>query len=457
VTEATFGTGHTFGSALCVVLISRVPCFILLASARAEIRVLQEKVKDLTGRVKVLTVENESLKVEVEIYREEAAAASGSKPLTSQSALGDPNTDASDDNLVSDLFVRSGQGVYPSKNEITWKNVHGSSNNLAVALSPDETVVASGGADKALRLVFSAMEDTSGTSATLDLGAPVISVAFASNPLKSILACGCMDGSAYLVQYAIENEGGRSVLKIIMHLSLPNKHNKYVKTVSWSPNESLLATSSADGTVHMYRIYQDGLDSSTLAPKYGVQLVESLHLLTSIEALTFTNDNQLLCYARNTPYIAAFDLGQDMKQTKINVNKAALNATAGGFDEHVSMAVMDLKVSGATSHSCWLAATDTARNFVLDARSNKIVRNLYGHANDGYSQPKAVWSSNGQYVLGNTQDESVMCVWDVASQQLVDRLPGHGAPIRDLDSSPTSYMVVTAAFDKTTRLWYSST
>ena len=410
----------------------------------------------MSGRVKVLTVENESLKAEVEIYRHEAAAATTAQGNSSHNNDDDDNNDieASD---ASDLFVRAGQGVYSNTNEITWKNAHGSSNNLCVALSRDEMVVASGGADNALRLVFSATESMEGTSARLELSAPVISVAFGQDrSIKNVLACGCMDGSSYLVQYAVENEGGRSVLKIINHMALPNKQNKYVKNVAWNPKEAVLATASTDGTVHLYRVQQEGLDSLTLAPKYGVTLAESLHLQTAIEALTFTNDDQLLCFARNTPHIAAFDLNKDMAQTKINLNKAG-TTTVGGFDEHVSMAVMDLQVSAA--HGCWLAATDTARNFVLDARTSsktKIVRNLYGHANDGYSQPKAVWSSNGQYVLGNTQDESVVCVWDVASQKLVEKLSGHGAPIRDLDSSPMSDMVVTTAFDKTTRLWYPS-
>lgn len=428
---------------------------------------MTEKVKELSGRVHVLTVENEALKAEVEIYREEAAASGGGAPqphgatangVTGGTSGGDST---SGEVPVSDLFVRAGQGHYTNTNEITWKNIHGSSNNLTVALSADETIVASGGADKALRLVFSATENTTGTSTRLELSAPVICVAFATatashHQLKNLLACGCMDGAAYLVQYAVENEGGRSVLKIVNHTQLPNKHNKYVKTVAWSPNDALLSTSSADGNIHLYRIQSDGMDSITLAPKYSVRLMESLHLQTAIEALCFTANEQLLCYARNTPHIACFDLGKDMVQTKVNLNKAATNATAGGFDEHVSLAVMDLSVSAASSHACWLAATDTARNFVLDGRSHKIVRNLYGHANDGYSQPKAVWSANGQYVLGNTQDDAVVCVWDVASQQLVDKLEGHAAPVRDLFSSATSDVMVTTAFDKTTRLWYPS-
>jgi WD40 repeat protein len=426
---------------------------------------LQERVKELAGRVKVLTVENETLRAEVEIFRQEAAL-----PNFSKLALGggrDMSMDEADSTnaAATDLFVRSGQGSYAQTNEVTWKNLHGSSNNLSVALSSDEVVLASGGADKVLRLVFAATADTT-SSTRLDLPAPVISIAFApAGSLRNFLVCGGMDGSATLVQYAVVNEGGRSVLKIVHHQELPNPHRKYVKTVAWSPTQasSFMATAAADGNVHVYRLAPAGFDPTTLAPQYHVQLVESLHMDTAIEAMAFTADDQLLCHARDTPYISVFALDRQMQQTKVNLNRAVTGAAAGGFDEHVSLTVMNLQVAGkggtAPTHACWLGATDAGRNFVLDPRSSRIVRNLYGHANDGYSQPKAVWGASGQYVLGNTQDDSVVCVWDVASEQLVEKLGGtnaHTVPIRDLAASTLTEALVTTAFDKSTRLWYPS-
>jgi WD40 repeat protein len=359
-----------------------------------------------------------------------------------------------------DLFVRSGQGVYASLNEITWQKIHGPSNPLAVAVSQDETVLASGGADKTLRIFFSSSTDID-TSVTLTLDAPVICVAFAASsitqPSPNLLACGGMDGSAFLVQYAVENVAGRSTLRIVRHAVLPNKHTKYVKTLAWADARTL-ATASADGTVHLYHVESTGLDPLALVPTYHANLLESLHLETAVEALAFTRDRTLLCYARDTPHIACFDLQDNMKPSKVNLNLASARqgSGSGGFDQHVSLAVMDLHVDTTTSsqnHGCWLAATDTARNFILDPRSHRIVRNLYGHANDGYSQPKVAWAT-GSYVYGNTQDDSVVCVWDVASQKLVDKLAGHAAPVRDLASGPTSNMLVTTAFDKSTRLWY---
>jgi hypothetical protein len=52
--------------------------------------VLQEKVKHLSFRVKELTIENETLKAEVEMYRKEAAL-----PNFSKLALGGTNNNGS--------------------------------------------------------------------------------------------------------------------------------------------------------------------------------------------------------------------------------------------------------------------------------------------------------------------------------------------------------------------------
>jgi WD40 repeat protein len=125
-----------------------------------------------------------------------------------------------------------------------------------------------------------------------------------------------------------------------------------------------------------------------------------------------------------------------------------------GFTEHVSFAVMHLK----PWHDKFLAAaTDNSRNIIIDVTAGKIVRNLYGHVNDGYSQPKVAWSTSGHYLYGNTQEDGSICVWDIASSTIVERLKGHTSPVRDIFSSPTSDTVVSSAFDKATRFWFAPT
>jgi WD40 repeat protein len=101
------------------------------------------------------------------------------------------------------------------------------------------------------------------------------------------------------------------------------------------------------------------------------------------------------------------------------------------------------------------SATDANRNFILDVSSGKIVRNFYGHSNDGYSQPKVAWSRSGQYVLGNTTEDGSVVVWDVSSSSIADRLSSHHTqPIRDMYASPASDALVTTSFDKMTNLWF---
>merc|ERR1712232_261585 len=98
-------------------------------------------------------------------------------------------------------------------------------------------------------------------------------------------------------------------------------------------------------------------------------------------------------------------------------------------------------------------ATDANRNIILDVKTGKQIRNLYGHCNDSYATPKVAWSCNGRYLLGNTQTENVVCVWDIASATLVKRIQGHAAPIRDLYSSSLTDCMVTTAYDKKTKIW----
>lgn len=122
--------------------------------ARAENAVLTAKVKELTEKVKVLTVDNAALLAEVEMYRKEAAL-----PNFSKLALGQADSpsnaammDTDDAADASDDFVRSGNGVFPSENAVTLQNLNGSANPLCCALNANDTVLATGGADSRLVL-----------------------------------------------------------------------------------------------------------------------------------------------------------------------------------------------------------------------------------------------------------------------------------------------------------------
>jgi WD40 repeat protein len=413
-----------------------------LISARTENATLKAKVKELTEQVKVLTVDNAALLAEVEIYRKEAALPTFSKLALGQAPPDDDNMDLTSDYMPGDDFVRAGNGVYPSEAVVTLHNLHGSANPLCCALNENDTILASGGADSHLVLcqwgaALSPSPNASAqvvqSAARIPCGAPVICTAFSA---PGLVAAGCMDGSIHVCMY--ETIGGQSGLQV-KPVQVTLKHSKYVKDLAWSPVAPILATASADGNIYVTMVNQECMET-----------LITLHLPGTVECLCFSRDGTtLFCYARDTPYLSCFDVEKKFEQTKVNLNKGG--GANGGFEDHVSFAVMNMSVSPNDKYI--VLATDASRNIVLEIASGKQVRNLYGHMNDEFSQPKVGWSHNNSYILGNSQEESCICVWDIASSNIVQRLEGHSNPIRALYSSPQSDVLVTTSFDKMTKIW----
>merc|ERR1712085_177132 len=93
----------------------------------------------------------------------------------------------------------------------------------------------------------------------------------------------------------------------------------------------------------------------------------------------------------------------------------------------------------------------------LKTGTEQIVRNLYGHKSDGFSNPKIAWSANGQYLYSNSQDEHSIFVWDVASTFIVKQLDksngGHSGLVRDICSSCNTDTLASVAFDKSVKIW----
>lgn len=85
------------------------------------------------------------------------------------------------------------------------------------------------------------------------------------------------------------------------------------------------------------------------------------------------------------------------------------------------------------------------------------LKDLYNANNySWFYRPRIAWSLNGQYLYGNTQDEPMIWVWDVATGDIVQQLEGsHSQKIYDMYSSQVTDMLVTTSFDKQTNLWFA--
>ena len=110
---------------------------------------LKEKVKELVQRCKVLTVENETLKAELEMYRSEVggnestAAGGGSKGSTLE---GVPTSSSTFQDM--EHFIKYGDGTRVKEKAALLEKLHGGSNQLCCSLSNDDTILATGSRSK---------------------------------------------------------------------------------------------------------------------------------------------------------------------------------------------------------------------------------------------------------------------------------------------------------------------
>ncbi|KAL3823824.1 hypothetical protein ACHAXA_004096 [Cyclostephanos tholiformis] len=465
-----------------------------LTSAREENVVLRAKVEELTMRIRDLTVENEALRAEAEMYREDYRGGGGGGSSSSSSSAAADNDDDDDDDddeakaeegggYDDEDFITSGNGMYPADPAVTLPDVHGTSNPLCCALNhPDDTLLATGGSDSHLSLCRWGNALSPGSNSSINAvrdsirvycRAPIICCAFArvnqGGREMPVIAAGCMDGSVMAVYCGMMMESedvddtSADVVRGEDHRVLKSrggefgekkdgsiKHSRYVKTICWSPTEPVLASASADGTVQLTRVLDVDVKSMTAA----FEIVKSMHFDGPVESMCYLNDGTTLCcYVRGTSYLTYFDLGDNYRQIKVSLNGGCVGT--GGFDDHVSFAVLSIAPSPRGTYIA--LATDASRNIIMEAKTGRIIRNLYGHKNDVYGNPKIAWSKNGKYLYGNSQDENCICVWDVASASIVRRLDdgcrGHAGFVRDIYSSGNTDTLASVSFDKTAKIW----
>ncbi len=439
---------------------------------------MKAKVEELQAKVKELTLDNATLKAEVEMYRKEAALPSFSKIALGQAASNDETMTSGDpsSNNAGDEFVSSGNNVFPTDPVVSLPDVNAGSNPLCCALNSSDNILASGGADgnvvlvtwgSALSPAADAATQTLNKAAKVQCGAPVICLSFCNT--DGIVCVGCMDGSVHFIEFSfLSGKINASLMNFVGEERI--KYSKYVKSIAWSENQSIVASSSADGTAILSKItivdeedetmggddadadVDMSLNTSYVSTKQvRVEKLKSFHFKGVVETLCFVKESTSLCmYERDTSYLTYFDMNDEYKMSKCSLN----GKTTGGFDDFVSFAVMQLSVSPNGKYIC--AATDSSRNIILEVGTANIIRDLYGHKNDSYSQPRVAWSSSGQYVFGNSQEDCDICVWDVASSSIVKKLPSHTGQIRDMFSSKTSDTLMTVSYDKSCKVWLNA-
>jgi WD40 repeat protein len=479
-----------------------------LIATRTENELLKAKVESLSKQVSDLNLQVAVLQAEVEIYREEARSSAATVDRSSSNRCfegGVTKEEGSESQQQHSLVFQlpSSRNDFCCTPKQVVSDLHGNANPTCVACLADSSgknILVTGGADSTVRFTpvdctAEAVVTSNSASVVVGLSAPVVcmaaveNVALTSVPWDMIVAAGTMDGHVHCAVYS--NRSRSIEIAEVYHSSLTvncvlKKHDKYVSALSWSrrccfhsanatPKPGhFLASASSDGTVHIFFVFESDSCSDAEEGKLQIQNVESLYFDNAITCLCFTNyngsdmDNGIVLYAyvRNTPHLKVIRIPTNDDSTSCIISTLHLNASL--LDDHVSFAVLDLKISFDEAY--FALACDNHCHLIVDNRiaSNPqplatIVRKLYGHTADCYSRPVVAWSHEGQYLYCNTQNESKLCTYSIASGKLLEECNidekgpeqqlGHVRPIKDLCSLPNRNLVVTTSFDRNTILW----
>mmetsp|Transcript_28159 Transcript_28159/g.40092 ORF Transcript_28159/g.40092 Transcript_28159/m.40092 type:complete len:431 (+) Transcript_28159:27-1319(+) len=327
----------------------------------------------------------------------------------------------------------------------------------ATAIGEESTYVLCGGVDSNLNCY----QCIGGEKLfTIKLSSPLLAL----DVKDYLIACSMMDGTVAVVKFdpmkSLINQEKEEYLQLI------KDHSKYVISVQWSPCGQYLATASHDKSVNIY-CKRDG--------EVFVEKVKTIHFSSTPECLTFrcsqpgilsgSVDNmpplppstslscccELIVGLRDSAHLVCVDC--------ISFNERRLCLNEQEFDTHVSFTPLMLSLQPAGD--LLLIATDKNMHVVMNMLTLKRVRILASHASGQYGKPSVCWDLTGKYVYSNSEEESVVYVYSVASGKVVHRLSGeHTAIVRGVATSTAilNYgevvnVLATASYDKSVILW----
>ena len=358
-----------------------------------------------------------------------------------------------------------GDGMFPQNKIKTIENAHDNTNVLVVR-SDQTNLIASGGVDFCVR-VFSSTTNTQLSS--IKLNAPILSIDWC--PIKTnrkrYLAVSCMDGSLHLLTYEVETN------KIILTCSSSKHHDKYVVAIKWNSEGNFLATASHDHTAILFSFNSKCEDEKKCWNDVFTR-VQRFCLESAVEDVAFvmrrnSKKESLIIAERSSVYLHIVDV------TSFHIEDMNVNERD---DTHLSFSILSVVPSPDGSMLC--LATDSDQLVVLDSHSgNQICKfererrrilvfraqnllllrtssntgTLVGHKCGQYAQASVCWDPSGDYIYSNSQKDSGIYVWSLATQRVVKRLSEHTKQVRSIDMNMVERSLVSGSFDKSIHLW----
>jgi WD40 repeat protein len=277
---------------------------------------------------------------------------------------------------------------------------------LAVDVSPDGQLIATGGGDQTAKLW---QPDGTLLHTLQHKVSSVYAIRFTSDSQR--LVTSSVDGSIYLWS----REG--KLLKTFQG------HNAAIWAIAMSPDGQRIASASEDSTIRLWSI--DGKPIKTLKGHQG-----------GVWGVAFSPDGNLIASSSADGTIKVWTLDGELVRT-LEGHKATV------WDVEFALLADNSGTKRPTIVSA--SADNTVKLWQLDGT---LLRTLSGHSSEVF---EIAVSTAGDIIASASADQTIN-LWK-PDGTLLKTLKGHQSGIRGVTFIPNSQMVVSASDDNTTRFW----